>query len=89
MFSTNLCFEEGIFVALTYRLQKIYNKLRFHITPSIRTENGVRHVVISAQAGTTFVLLYFCHFRCKNKDSREQSNHVSYRAPTPYQRSGM
>jgi hypothetical protein len=56
---------------------------------SIRTENGVCHVVISAQVCTTFVLLYFCHFHRKNKDSREQSNHVSCRAPTPYQCNGM
>jgi len=32
MSSPNLCFEEGIFVAIIYRLQKLYHKLRFHIT---------------------------------------------------------
>lgn len=31
--SHQICFEEGIFVAPTYRLQKLYRKLRFHITP--------------------------------------------------------
>jgi hypothetical protein len=56
---------------------------------SIRKENGVCQVVISAQACTTFILLYFCHFHLENKGSRKQSNHVACRAPTPYQRSGM
>ena len=48
---------------------------------SIRTENGARHVVTSAQA-CTFVLSYFYHSHRKNNDSREQSNHVAYRAPS-------
>jgi hypothetical protein len=61
----------------------------FILHSSIRTENGVCHMVISAQACTTFVLLYFCHSHRKNKDSSEQSNHVACRAPAPYQRSGM
>lgn len=56
---------------------------------SIRTENCVCYVMISAQACTAFVLLYFCHFHRKSQDSREQSNHVACRASTPYQRSGM
>jgi len=61
----------------------------FILRLSIRTENAVCHVVISAQACTKFVVLYFCHFQRKNKDLREQWNHVACLAPTPYQRSGM
>jgi len=81
MFSPKLCFEEGVFVALTYRLQNFTRNYVFILQLSVRTENGACHVVTSAQAYTTFVPLNFCHFHRKSNDSREQSNHVACRAP--------
>lgn len=83
-FFTKFIFRRGKYLSRSHTGYRNFTiNYVFILRLSITTENGLRHVVNSARGCTAFVLLYFCHFHRKNMDSREQSNHVACRAPTP------